>query len=381
MLRIVFIILILFLLLAVIIPAALHLAGIDILLSGSGTKTSSGSDILLVSSDGGNQWQAPTFSPASPRAIFDVAFQSQNPSIIFAGGKASGLWKSMDSGTTWNQVHDSAGVLDPKADVHKIAISPARQSYLYLAVFQGGIGRVLKSTDAGGSFREVYFVTANRFGVFDIYADPADAESVFVVTGQGNLLHSADGGMNWKILKNFGEPLTTLVVNPSFPQELYVGTDRGRLYKTFDGGTNWTDLSDAVSRVEVTQTGYVQPPESPLEALRDSFSPVTLPIVIDPRSPATLYLGSSVGLLRSVTGAMTWDRVPTLLPSAYFPPRGIALRPTASATVFVSAGHELDRSDDAGISWRGQMLPTRLSVKKLFIHPANPDRMFAILGK
>lgn len=376
------IVLIIFVCFIIILPVLLSLGGINVL-PGGGNGTSKTNGVLIRSADRGAHWEAPTFSgPRTPSGIFDITPHPTNPDILFAATKSSGIWKSADGGANWEPLTDQASILLPTADVYKIAMSRASSTIMYAAVYQANKGRILKSEDGGAHFREVYFVTASRFGVFDIYADPNNVGAVIAATGEGLILRSDDGGRTWRLKHDFGEPITTLAVNPLYQQEMYALTSNERLSKSFDGGETWTGLSfDDSGAVNPGNNGYVY--QGPTHYTRPVyfFSPPVTPFVIDPHSPATLYRGIPGKLLRSQNGGFTWNEVGTLFGGSNASTRVPAVDPARAGALLVAAGQELDASNDNGQSWNVSTFPAAAPAKKIFMSPLRPDTIFIILGR
>lgn len=378
--------------LIVVLPFVLNIAGFQSFgLSGLGSIGGAPSAIagegLLHSGDGGETWENAAISKTSrvyfPARIFDLTFHPQNPDLVFVGSKSSGLWKSADAGRSWEKVFDRGKVLAPTADVYKIAISRFNPKVMYLAVYQNDRGRVLKSEDGGESWREVYFVTANRYGVFDLYVNSGDADRVIIVTGQGGVLETRNGGKTWRVVKWFSEPLAKLLVNPVFMSEMFVLTARGNLFKTFDGGENWADLNERqFDQNQPLPYLYPQPQIAlnPLGGFFQQGSSIEA-LVSDPSVFTTLYLGSGDGILRSLNGGFTWERLKILIPPEALPVRAVAVHPRSSNIIFAGASSQLHRSDDGGTNWRVEFLPTKNKIKNILIHPSKPEIMFAILEK
>lgn len=388
-------ILIIFLILVAIVfilPVLLTLGGIDILPGGAGFSSGTGraSGALIRSENDGDDWTTPTFSGKRiPSSIFDIAFYPEDPNTVLAGTKGSGIWKSADAGVTWAFTPDRAGALHDNADVYKIAVSSASSSIIYAAVYQDRRGRIMKSEDRGERFREVYFVTAANYGVFDIYVDPHNADSVLAATGQGLLLQSRDGARTWKTLHNFGEPIFLLTVNPIFSGEMYVITQRSRLLKSFDGGVTWTDLSGTAGDSTTEgggwrQTGYVWQGDPSFRRVTDvvHFSPQeAVSFAINPHSPSELYRGTYFGLFRSENGGFSWETKDALLEQKDFPPRGIAFQASDPDKIFVASGQKFSKSPNRGATWSIKTIPGNALSKKLFTHPKKLGVIFMLLGR
>ncbi len=383
-LKTVLIIFIIILGLVVILPFFLNLAGVKSFQFGAiGGLGGAAGEGILRSLDSGKNWENAAVSEEKrisfPSAILDMAFHPKNSDTIFVGAKSSGLWRSDNGGKSWHKILDKAHVLDPRADVYKIGLSPANLKVMYLAVFQNGRGRVLRSEDGGETFREIYFVTANRFGVFDLFVSKSDTNYITIVTGQGGVLNSQNGGRTWRVKKWFSEALIKFLVNPNFAGELFVLTSSGNLFKSFDGGGNWADLNEGLRG---RAAGLQYPPPGAINPFGGLSTINTIQsLVADPNNFSTLYMGSLQGILRSADGGFSWERLNVLIPPEALPVNSVAIDPRNSNIIFAAASNQLHRSDDNGRNWSIQTLPTKSRVKELLIHPLKPEIMFALLGK
>lgn len=388
--KIILVILVILLGLVVVLPFVLNIAGFNVLQFGSvGGGTIAAGQGLLRSQDGGETWTSVAKSSDRtrfPSEILDITFHATSSDIIFLGSKGSGLWKSLDGGGSWQKIVDRSRVLDPRADVYKIGLSRFQPRIVYLAVFQNNRGRVLKSEDGGESFREIYFVTANRYGVFDLYVDPADANHVTIVTGQGGVLETRNGGRTWRVKRWFSEALTKILVNPAFSGEMFVLTSGKNLFKTFDGGENWADLNEGLQRVANARAelegrpSSLQPGLNPFAGV-SSFGKSLEALVADPNASATLYIGSQDGLLRSTNGGFSWERLNLLIPPEALPVKSVTVDPRNSAIIFAAALNQIHKSEDGGINWSVKTLDINGRIARLLIHPLRPETMFAILGR
>lgn len=384
--RTLLIILFIFIIVVILIPLILSAVGIDILPGGGGGVGRSENYLMLRSGDDGKNWDRPIFAkePRGPRPkeILDVAFHPNNPGVLFAGTRSAGLWKSEDDGVNWRPVIDRSGGLETRADVYKIAISRSRPEVMYLAAYQGGRGRVLKSEDGGTNFRQIYFVGRQQVGIFDLYTPPARPDELMVAGGEGRLLESRDGGERWRVAAVFGEPISLLRVNPSFTNELYVITSRGRLFKTFDSGANWIDLAKEGRIIGRTGTREIRHPYERLSLF--SFgsadrSGAARSMAVDPRNTSVLYRTSSDGLLTSLDGGFVWQELSTV--SLEAPPSGVAVHPTRAETLLATSGQTLYTSSDRGVNWKITPLFSRRPLREIFIHPQRPEEIFITTGR
>lgn len=377
--------------LILIIPFVLNIVGINILQFGSVGGISGGSQTnLLRSTNGGQSWEGVSISEnkkiSFPGLVYSISFHPLNPNLILMGTRASGLWKSINGGASWTQVADQANVLGPRGDVYKAVFSPSNPDRLYVVSYENSRGRLLRSDDQGKIFREVYFVSANRVAVSDVFVYPTDPDRVVIVTAQGGVLETRNGGTTWRVVKWFTEGLTTLVVNPASTNEMYVVTASNVLFKSADGGANWVALSPQQQSQQTGQggiplnPGYVYPPAGFTNIFGTQHGQLQT-FLMDPNNPATLYAGSSEGLHRSTNGGFTWVRLNVLIPPEALPVTAVAVFPRNPNMLFVGATSQVHRSDDGGINWSAQTLPTTLRIKSIAIEPLKPQVMFLIIGK
>ncbi len=134
-----------------------------------------GSQGLMVSRDGGRSWQ----SEDSPAAMFDLAVDPRDPDRIVASTER-GVYISSDAGKTFEERRqDVAGLL-----------AWAAGGPLYLVT---GDGQVLRSSDGGQQFG-----SAGNVGG-EPAAFVADGKDLYAALGDGTVKRSGDGGETWTV--------------------------------------------------------------------------------------------------------------------------------------------------------------------------------------
>lgn len=385
----------------VLFPIFLWMAGISLFPSSSSATSVSGkSGVVLRSIDGGVRWDGVLFqqngitSASAPAQVLHIAFDPARSDRLYLGTKGNGLWKSEDRGATWKNIKDSSGTLLPTADVYRIAMSTSSPDVIYIAVFQNKKGRVFRSDNQGGSFREVYFVAPDNIPVYDIYVDPANTDRVAIATGQGGVLLSHNGGKTWSVAHWFSEAMVRIFGNPAFFSEIYAVNSSRQLKKTFDEGENWTELGSGQGDnggFASGATGGLGTTQEPIQGFQSPFyfgslfggsSQVGLEtFAIDPHEFERIFIGAVEGLYRSLDGGFTWNRIETLVYPSAITVTAIAVHPRNRGTIFTGIGSELYRTNDDGKTWSVRMLPTTLRIRGIAIHPTQSDLMFIFVGK
>ncbi len=241
---------------------------------------------LFRSTDGGEQWQelpglrghgtGSSWQPgAGGMCLHTIILDPVQPKRMFAAISAAGAFRSDDAGETWRAVNQglrSEGIPDPHAEVghcvHRIALHPSRPETLFMQKHWD----VMRSDDAGESWREISGNLPTDFG-FPIDVHAHEPETVYVVPitsdaehfppeGKLRVYRSRVGGDDWEALTN-GLPQENCYVNVLRDAMavdsldtcgIYFGTTGGQVYGSADAGDTWAPIVrdlPAVLSVEV----------------------------------------------------------------------------------------------------------------------------------
>jgi photosystem II stability/assembly factor-like uncharacterized protein len=229
---------------------------------------------LFESRDGGESWQelaglrghgtGPKWQPgAGGMCLHSILLDPKSPKRIFIAISAAGAFRTDDGGKTWkpiNQGLHSQYIPDPKAEVghcvHHIAMHPKRPNTLFMQKHWD----VMRSDDAGDSWREVSGNLPSDFGFpIDIHAHEPDTIYVvpiksdsehFPPDGKLRVYRSRTGGNEWEELTK-GLPQRDCYVNVLRDAMtvdsldlcgVYFGTTGGQVYGSADGGDTWNPI-------------------------------------------------------------------------------------------------------------------------------------------
>lgn len=202
--------------------------------------------------DGGKTWEKILFRDNKTGAV-DLALDSSNPRIMYAalweffrtpyslssGGPGCGLFKSTDGGDTWNEISRNSGL--PRGTLGKIgvAVSPAKPSRVW-AIIEAKDGGIFRSDDGGQTWRRVNEERRLRQRAFyysRIYADPKDAETVYVLNTA--FYRSVDGGKTYSTIRVPHGDNHDLWFDPGNPARIINGNDGGANV-SYNTGVSWT---------------------------------------------------------------------------------------------------------------------------------------------
>jgi photosystem II stability/assembly factor-like uncharacterized protein len=208
---------------------------------------------VFRSTDGGKTWDKVLFKDDKTGAV-DIEFAGGNSHIIYAamyqvlrtpwniisGGPGSGLYKSSDGGSTWQQIkgHGFPDVLLGKIG---IATSPADPQRVYALVEAAqDKGGLYVSHDQGDTWQFVsgdHRLIQRAFYYIHVFADPSDADRIYVQ--DVGSYRSIDAGKDWQQIRVPHGDNHALWIDPKDPKRLIAGNDGGATISV-DGGENWT---------------------------------------------------------------------------------------------------------------------------------------------
>jgi photosystem II stability/assembly factor-like uncharacterized protein len=241
---------------------------------------------LFRSADGGRSWQelsglrnhgsGPRWQPgAGGMCLHTILLDPSDPERMFIAISAAGAFRTDDGGATWQPINQglrSQGIPDPKADVghcvHNLAMHPSRPGVLFMQKHWD----VMRSDDAGESWREISGNLPSDFG-FPIEVHAHEPETIYVVPiksdsehyppeGKLRVYRSRTGGDEWEALTR-GLPQSDCYVNVLRDAMavdsldacgIYFGTTGGQVYVSADAGDSWSSIVrdlPAVLSVEV----------------------------------------------------------------------------------------------------------------------------------
>lgn len=213
------------------------------------------------SNDAGANWTPLTDNWAYLQ-VSSIAIHPNDPNTIFVGtgdfdawtGYTNGIWKSTNAGSTWTPVVNAT--FDGRA-VREIAFDPDNPSIMVAIMGRGSAywGRIMRSTNGGDTWTNVSVGSNRIYNDMAIGAANGVGNRIYWCTDNngGQLFSSLDRGATWNpvgTLSLSGHSSQQIRVAASLTKPLvaYVleatGTLPGRIWKTADGGATWTNVTN-----------------------------------------------------------------------------------------------------------------------------------------
>ncbi len=322
---------------------------------------------------------SPTFAQKNKRKAKESVEKNDVEEHYLSKTSLSGLkYRSIGPALTSGRISD-------------FAVNPEKPSEYYVATSAGGVWKTINS---GTTFKPI-FDSQGSYSIGCITMDPNNSNVIWVGTGENNnqrsvsygdgLYKSEDGGNRWKkVGLNNSEHIGKIIVDPRNSDVVYVaaigplwssGGDRG-LYKTTDGGTTW----DTVLYIS-QHTG-----------IND--------IVMDPRNPEVLYAsalqrrrhvftyiggGPESGVYKTTDGGKNWKKINAGLPRVDLGRIGLAISPADPEIIYAIVEAAQGKggfyaSTNRGASWerRGSYVTSGNYYQEIIADPKNPNKVFAM---
>jgi len=258
-------------------------------------------------------WDEKTFSGLKFRSVgpafmsgrlSDIAIDPKNENVWYAAVSSGGLWKTINSGTTWKPLTDKESFYATGC----VTIDPNNSGTIWLGTGENNGGRhigighgIYKSDDGGESWQNMGLKNSEHLSKIIVHPDNSD---VVWVAAQGPLWSSGgdrglykttDGGETWNQVIKIDEwtGVTDLVIDPGNPDILYAATwQRHRnvaaymgggpgtgLYKSTDGGESWTKLKTGLPDGNLGKIGLAISPMKPDVLYAEERGQFTAPLI------------------------------------------------------------------------------------------------------
>ena len=206
--------------------------------------------------DGGKTWERVLYKDENTGAI-QVTIDPNNANIVYAdmwagrqgpwengawNGEASGLFKSIDGGTTWKKLTTGLPTTEQGLGRIGFCIAPSNSNRLYATVDAGKYGGIYRSDDAGESWANINAderLWGRGSDFAEVKVDPVNADIVYsanVVTWK-----SLDAGKTWLAFRGApgGDDYHRIWINPNNNKIILIASDQGAII-TVNGGETFS---------------------------------------------------------------------------------------------------------------------------------------------
>ncbi len=218
--------------------------------------------------------------------IADLAIHPENENIWYVAAGSGGVWKTMNSGTTFTPIFDK----QPVYSIGCLTIDPGNPHVVWVGTGENVGGRhvgygdgIYRSEDGGSSWKNMGLKESQH--ISKIIVHPKNSAIIWVAAqgplwskgGERGLYKTIDGGKTWK--KTLGDEewvgVTDIQIDPRNADRLYAATwQRHRnvaaymgggpgtaIYRSDDGGETWEKLTNGLPKSNLGKIGLAISPQ------------------------------------------------------------------------------------------------------------------------
>jgi photosystem II stability/assembly factor-like uncharacterized protein len=208
---------------------------------------------LFLSEDGGKSWSMPTVRMLQncPRImqtrVTCLAADPEDPKTFWAGVEIDGIFRSRDSGRTWEPVGQGLS----SRDIHALGFGAAGNgSWTMLAATNNDLNL---STNRGEAWQPMGIGKVMPWSYCRTLGQPI-GRSAELLLGNGDappgsaglIGRSTDGGRTWSPADMPGRANSTIwnfAVHAADPSLIYAASVSGEIYRSTDAGQSWIKLA------------------------------------------------------------------------------------------------------------------------------------------
>jgi len=277
---------------------------------------------VWISNDSGENFKR-IDSPTNPINIDSLAMDPRNTTTMYAGTWWR-AYKTTDGGKNWRLIKN--GMIDD-SDVFAITIDSNNPDHVIASACSG----IYESWNGGELWKKVQGIPSQSRRTRDILQHPSRPGTIYAATTEGFWM-SADGGKSWALTTTKNLEINSITVSADEPNRVFIGTNNYGIMVSNDGGRNFVQTNDkftsrftysitadleranrlyATTQNTATGGGFLfisndggktWTQNKSLDAVK--ISPFA--ILQDRVNPNTMYLGTNIGMYRSVDRGINW---------------------------------------------------------------------------
>ena len=280
---------------------------------------------VWISNDKGDNWKK-LESATMPQGVNSMAVDPRRQSTIYAGTNWR-PYKSTDGGKSWRLIKN--GMIDD-SDVFAITVNPRDPEHIVASACSG----IYESFNGGEKWAKIQGIPAQSRRTRDIVQHPSIAGTVYAATTEGFWM-TTNGGKSWALTTQRNLEINSIAVHPQEPNRVFIATNNYGVMVSNDGGKNFIPTNNQfTSRFTYTVTPDISQPNRLYATTQNTASSggffffsndggrtwtqtksldinriSPFAVLQDRIDPNRMFLGTNVGVFRSLDRGVTWTQL------------------------------------------------------------------------
>lgn len=280
---------------------------------------------VWISKNSGADWEKIS-SSSMPVNVDSLAMDPRNTTTMYAGTWWR-AYKTTDAGKNWRLIKD--GMIDD-SDVFAVTIDPRNPEHVIASACSG----IYESMNGGEKWSKIQGIPSQSRRTRDIVQHPTMPGTIYAGTTEGFWM-SSNGGKNWALTTQRNLEINSIAVHADEPNRVFIGTNNYGVMVSNDGGRNFTQTNDNfTSRFTYSITPDSQQPNRLYAATHNTATGGGFFFVSsdsgrtwaqsrnldvgrvrafavrqDPVNANIMYLGTNVGVFRSMDRGNSWTQL------------------------------------------------------------------------
>jgi len=283
--------------------------------------------------------------------VRSLLIDAQRPHIAYLGTSGGKIYKSLNSGSSWDQLFPGIGRKQYVVDT--LIQHPDDPDRIYAGAWDlHSVGGGLFVSRDGGLTWTAIHLSDSDVAVRSLAICKSKPDFMLAGTHTGAFF-TGDGGDNWrKIGPDSGEfdKIESVAIDPSNPAILFVGTWRLG-YRSNDSGKTWTRVESGMY-----------------------FDSHIFSISISDKIRGAVYAGACSGIYRSINNGSSWKRLKVVPGRFTVRTQVVYIDPIDPRRVFGGTTEGLFMSRDSGESWN-RITSSKLSISAMQVDPTDNNKI------
>ncbi|HEV7929785.1 MAG TPA: hypothetical protein VGP12_06600, partial [Nitrosospira sp.] len=286
---------------------------------------------VWISKNKGDDWEKIS-SGTMPVNIDSLAIDPRNGTTMYAGTWWR-AYKTQDSGKSWRLIRD--GMIDD-SDVFTVTIDPRNNDHLISSACSG----IYESVNGGEKWAKIQGIPSQSRRTRDLLQHPSVPGTVYAATTEGFWM-TTNGGKSWIMTTQRNLEINSIAVHPDEPNRIFIGTNNYGVMVSNDGGRNFVPTNiNFTSRFASAITPDIERPNrvyamtnntttgggffyisddggrnwQPTKSL-DIARVTPFAVLQDKTNTNLMYLGTNVGIYRSLDRGNSWTAITAAKPA------------------------------------------------------------------